>query len=145
VKSPDERQAEVAAPPAAPARSLSAERATGKRRTTSVTRTIGFAALGASVAALGGAVTLEVMRSNAEDDARDAMDQVAFSEAIERMRTRQNMARVFAGAGGALAAIGGVLLVVASGNSGERAKQKPSGLAFGCQPFKCQASYTRAF
>jgi len=90
---------------------------------TSVTRTLGFAALGAGVAALGGAVTLEIMRSRAESDAREASDQVEFSEAIERMRTRQTMARVFAGAGGALAAIGGVLLVVASGG-GSRIKKK---------------------
>jgi tetratricopeptide (TPR) repeat protein len=131
----------------APRRSLSPEQvATARSSTSSVTRTIGFAALGAGVAALGGAVTLEVMRSSAEDEAREATDQVAFSEAIERMRTRQTLARVFAGAGGALAAIGGVMLVVASGNSssGER-PSKQGGLAFGCQPFKCHASYSQTF
>ena len=115
-------------------------------RRSSVTRTIGFAALGASVAAIGGAVTLEVMRSRAEDEARKETDQVGFSEAYERMKSRQTMARVFAGAGGALAALGGVLLVVATGDSGERPKQSGGGgVAFGCSPVKCQASYRVAF
>jgi tetratricopeptide (TPR) repeat protein len=108
----------------------------------SVTRTIGFVALGASVAALGGAVTLEVMRSSAEDEARKQKDQIGFSEAYERMKSRQTMARVFAGAGGALAAVGTVLLVVATGNN-ERPNK--DGLAFGCLPSKCHASYKAAF
>jgi hypothetical protein len=129
----------------APQHSVSPEQVATARSSTSVTRTIGFAALGAGVAALGGAVTLEVMRSNAEDEAREATDQVAFSEAVERMRTRQTMARVFAGAGGALAAIGGVMLVVASGNSSGERPGKQGGLAFGCQPFKCHASYSQTF
>jgi hypothetical protein len=141
----DDMRSELSAQQAAAQNSLSPERVASARRSTSVTRTIGFAALGAGVAALGGAVTLEVMRGQAEDDARDATDQVAFSEAIERMRTRQTLARVFAGAGGALAAIGGVLLVVASGNGGERSSKQQGGLAFGCQPFKCHASYSRSF
>ncbi|HKP58022.1 MAG TPA: PEGA domain-containing protein [Polyangiales bacterium] len=138
--------AEAAGAKPAPERSLSPEQVASARRKTSVTRTIGFAALGAGVAALGGAVTLEVMRSRAETEAREATDQVAFSEAMERMRTRQTMARVFASAGGALAAVGGVLLVVASGNSSEHAsKRAGSNVAFGCQPFKCHASYSRSF
>jgi PEGA domain len=143
----EDLRAEVSAPSgggSAPERSLSPEQVAA-RRTTSVTRTIGYAALGAGVAALGGAVTLEVMRSRAEDEARNATDQVAFSEAMERMRTRQTMARVFAGAGGALAAIGGVMLVVASTGSGERSNKQKGALAFGCQPFKCHASYARSF
>jgi tetratricopeptide (TPR) repeat protein len=139
----DVRRTDVSSQPSGSdsAPQLSPERASK----TSVTRTLGFAALGAGVAALGGAVTLEIMRSRAESDAREATDQVEFSEAIERMRTRQTMARVFAGAGGALAAIGGVLLVVASGNSGERSNKPQGRLAFGCQPFKCHASYSRSF
>lgn len=108
----------------------------------SVTRTLGFAALGASVAALGGAVTLEVMRGSAEKEARQQVDQVGFSEAYERMKSRQTMARVFAGAGGAFAAIGGVLLVVANGQN-ERPER--SGVAFGCLPMKCHASYRGTF
>jgi hypothetical protein len=120
----------------------------------SVTRTIGFAALGASVAAIGGAVTLEVMRSRAEEDAKRETDQVGYSEALERMRSRQTMARVFAGAGGALAALGGVMLAVASGASGsEKPIDKPTaadrpkreGLALSCLPGKCHAMYSGVF
>jgi tetratricopeptide (TPR) repeat protein len=115
-------------------------------KSTSVTRTIGFAALGASVAALGGAVTLEIMRSRAENEAKNETDQVGYSEAIERMKSRQTMARVFVGAGGALAALGTVMLVVASGSSGERAERpKKEGLAFSCLPGKCHAMYSGTF
>jgi tetratricopeptide (TPR) repeat protein len=110
----------------------------------SITRTIGFAALGASVAALGGAVTLEIMRSHAEDEAKRETDQVGYSEALERMKSRQTMARVFVGAGGALAALGGVMLVVASGAStGEAPKRE--GLALSCLPGRCHAMYSGAF
>jgi tetratricopeptide (TPR) repeat protein len=122
----------------------SADRVASDKKHISVTRTVGFAALGASVAALGGAVTLEVMRSRAEDEAKRETDQVGYSEALERMKSRQTMARVFVGAGGALAALGGVLLVVASG---ENTNEKPrkEGLAFNCLPGKCHAMYSGAF
>jgi tetratricopeptide (TPR) repeat protein len=118
--------------------------APSEKKHTSITRTIGFAALGASVAALGGAVTLEIMRGHAEDEAKRETDQVGYSEALERMKSRQTMARVFAGAGGALAALGGVMLVVASGaTTGERPKRE--GLALNCLPGKCHAVYSGAF
>lgn len=108
----------------------------------SVTRTLGFVALGASVAAIGGAITLEVMRSNAEADARREGDQLGYSEAFERMKSRQTMARVFAGAGGALAAVGGVLLAAAS-SEGERPRRE--GLAVGCVPARCHATLSGKF
>lgn len=112
----------------------------------SITRTIGFAALGASVAAIGGAVTLEIMRSRAESEAKQETDQVGYSEAIERMKSRQTMARVFVGAGGALAALGTVMLVVASNASSERAvRPVKQGLAFSCLPGKCNAMYSGTF
>jgi tetratricopeptide (TPR) repeat protein len=115
-----------------------------EKRHASVTRTIGFAALGASVAAIGGAVTLEIMRGHAEDEAKRETDQVGYSEALERMKSRQTMARVFAGAGGALAALGGVMLVVASG-AGKSEAPRREGLAVSCLPGKCQAAYSGAF
>jgi tetratricopeptide (TPR) repeat protein len=116
----------------------------GTKKHGSLTRTIGFAALGASVAAIGGAVTLEVMRGRAEDEAKRETDQIGYSEALERMKSRQTMARVFAGAGGALAALGGVMLAVASGaNTSERPKKE--GLALACLPGKCHAVYSGAF
>jgi hypothetical protein len=93
---------------------------------------------------------LEVMRSRAENEAKAETDQIGYSEALERMKSRQTMARVFAGAGGALAALGGVMLVVASGSSSsssEHAVTKPrrEGLAFSCLPGKCNAVYSGAF
>jgi tetratricopeptide (TPR) repeat protein len=116
-----------------------------QKKHASITRTIGFAALGASVAAIGGAVTLEIMRSHAEDEAKRETDQVGYSEALERMKSRQTMARVFAGAGGALAALGGVMLVVASGANSTGERPKREGLALNCVPGKCHAVYSGAF
>ena len=116
----------------------------GATKRGSLTRTVGFAAFGASVAAIGGAVTLEVMRGRAEDEAKRETDQIAYSEALERMKSRQTMARVFAGAGGAFAALGGVMLAVASGaNTTERPEKE--GLALACLPGKCHEVYSGAF
>jgi hypothetical protein len=89
-------------------------------------------------------VTLEVMRGRAEAEAKRETDQIGYSEALERMKSRQTMARVFAGAGGALAALGGVMLAVASGaNTTERPRK--DGLALGCLPGKCHAVYSGKF
>jgi hypothetical protein len=87
------------------------------------------------------------MRSRAEDEAKRETDQIGYSEALERMKSRQTMARVFAGAGGALAALGGVMLAVASGATSERVATKPTkeGLAFSCLPYKCNAVYSGKF
>jgi hypothetical protein len=107
-----------------------------------VMRTVGIAALGASVAALGGAVTFEILRSKAESQAKQEREQVSAADQLETMRTRQTVARVLAGTGGALAAVGGVLLIAGSITGQERRGQ---GLALACQPNKCQAVYSGKF
>jgi hypothetical protein len=107
-------------------------------------RTLGFVALGASVAALGGAMALEIMRSQSESDARQEREQVGFARALDKMHSRQTAARVVAGIAGVFAVTGGVLLaVVASG--GEEAAPSREGVALGCSPEGCEASYRGAF
>jgi tetratricopeptide (TPR) repeat protein len=118
-------------------------RAKSERRSrNNTTRTLGFVALGAGVAALGGAVTVEIMRRQAESEAKQEREQVRFARALAEMDSRQTLARVLAGAGGVFAAVGGVLIVTALG----RDEKKPKvGLALNCAPMKCAATYSGAF
>lgn len=107
-------------------------------------RTLGFVALGASVAALGGAMALEIMRSQSESDARQEREQVGFARALDKMHSRQTAARVVAGIAGVFAVTGGILLaVVASGDV--EAEPAREGVALGCSREGCEASYRGAF
>jgi hypothetical protein len=118
--------------------------ATDSDPSTSTMRTLGFVALGASVAALGGAMALEIMRSQSESDARQEREQVGFARALDKMHSRQTAARVVAGLAGVFAVTGGVLLaVVASGT--KDTKPTREGVALGCSPEGCEASYRGAF
>jgi tetratricopeptide (TPR) repeat protein len=67
---------------------------------------------GAGVAALGGAVTLELLRESAESHAKDDATQVQYSRDLDTMRSRRTAARVLTGVGGALVVTGGVLLTL---------------------------------
>jgi hypothetical protein len=49
---------------------------------------------------------------------------------------------MFAGTGGALAALGGILIIAA--NAAPERKPKP-GMALACQPSKCQATLSGVF
>jgi tetratricopeptide (TPR) repeat protein len=71
-----------------------------------------FITLGAGGAALVTAVGFELARSSAERDAQSAPTQIAYVDRYEAMESRQTVARVFAGLGGALVVTGGVLLVL---------------------------------
>ena len=115
-------------------------------RAGSVLRTVGFVALGASVAAFGSALTFEILRSDAADAAKREREQVKVAEQLETAHTRQTVARVLAGTGGALAVLGGVMLLAGtlSGQSGQERKPK-QGLALACQPSKCVATLSGAF
>jgi tetratricopeptide (TPR) repeat protein len=113
-----------------------------RRSRNNTTRTLGFVALGAGVAALGGAVTVEVMRRQAESEAKQEREQVRFARALDEMDSRQTLARVLAGAGGVFAAVGGVLVVTALGRDEKKPKE---GLALNCAPKKCAATYSGAF
>jgi tetratricopeptide (TPR) repeat protein len=105
-------------------------------------RTMGFVTLGASVAALGSALTFEIMRAKSEDNAKHETEQTRFAERLDTMQSQQTLARVFAGTGGALAALGGILIIAANAAP----DRKPGeGMAIACQPSRCQATLSGAF
>ncbi len=71
--------------------------------------------LAAGTAALGGALTFELLRRSAESDAKDAHNQLEYQQHLETMEGRQTTARVFLGVGGALLVAGGLMLVLDRG------------------------------
>ena len=112
------------------------------RSTQSVLNTAGWIAVGAGGAALVGAAAFEVLRRNAEADAKGEDRQIRFAQAVDTMQSRQTAARVLAGTAAGLGIAGGVLLIVAAGQD-ERAPGPQLGLA--CTPRKCNASITGRF
>jgi tetratricopeptide (TPR) repeat protein len=99
--------------------------------------TLGWIGLGTGGAALGTALVFEVLRRGAEKDAQREPRQLEFAQDIERMRSRQTLALVFAGASAPLVIVGGMLLLVRPGRS-ERAPD--TRVAFSCTPLQCGAS-----
>jgi tetratricopeptide (TPR) repeat protein len=108
----------------------------------SALRTVGVVTVGAGLAALGVALTFEIMRAKSETRARRETEQTLFADQLDTMRSQQTLARVFTGSGFALAAVGGVLFMVAKltgdGDSGER-------LTVGWQPSSQQTTVAGVF
>jgi len=67
--------------------------------------------LGAGTASLGAALTFELLRRSAESDAKQQLIQVRYQQRLETEQSRQTAARIFLGAGGALLAAGGLMLL----------------------------------
>jgi len=132
------RAAPAPAGPAAPERP--AETA-GSGRTM---KTVGWIALGAGGAALGGALAFEILRRGAESDAKTDHTQVGYADKLDTMQSRQTTARVLAGVGGALAITGGALLWVGSSKGGSTAASGPRA-AFGCGPGACVGTVDGTF
>jgi tetratricopeptide (TPR) repeat protein len=105
-------------------------------------RSMGFGAVLASVTALGGALAFEVMRADSERGAAQERDQQRAMQAGERAQTQKTWSRVFAGAGGGLAAIGITLLVL---SRDEHADRPTSRVALHCAPTKCRAELSGVF
>jgi tetratricopeptide (TPR) repeat protein len=105
-------------------------------------RTAGFVTLGAGAAALGVGMIFEIMRANTESAATREAEQTRFAEELDSMRSQQTAARVFAGAGIALAAAGGVLLTAGILVSKHESRER---LAVACQPAACHASFAGVF
>jgi hypothetical protein len=86
--------------------------------------TVGVVTFGAGLAALGVALTFEIMRAKTEARARHETEQTLFADRLDTMQSQQTLARVFTGTGFGLAAVGGALFIVAKlaseGDSGER-------------------------
>ncbi|HTU59768.1 MAG TPA: PEGA domain-containing protein [Polyangiales bacterium] len=102
----------------------------------------GFASLGAGVVALGASVAFEVLRASTERSARRESVQTQLVRDLETIETQQTLARVFAGSGAVLAAVGGVLLGLAYAPS---ERQPTTELSMSCTPSRCQGVVSGAF
>ncbi|HVJ17469.1 MAG TPA: PEGA domain-containing protein [Polyangiaceae bacterium] len=96
-----------------------------------------YITLAAGGAVLGGALTFEILRRRAEDEAESDPTQIGYSEKYDTMESRQTIARVLTGVGGALVITGGVLLVLDL--TGKKPEEK-TGFGFGCDDHGCAAS-----
>jgi tetratricopeptide (TPR) repeat protein len=99
-----------------------------------------WALVGGGGAALVGAGVFELLRRDAQGDARDATYQLDWVEARDSAQSYQTTARVLAGVGGLLAIGGGVLLWV---DSEGRAETPP--VAFGCDTETCLGTWRGSF
>jgi hypothetical protein len=90
--------------------------------------------LGVGAAALGGALTFEILRRSAENDAKAADNQIEYQDHLETMQGRQTAARVFLGTGGALLLTGGLMLLLDKG-----APSQPVSAGLMCLPGSCSA------
>jgi tetratricopeptide (TPR) repeat protein len=95
------------APPGPPPARPDVEKSSGSDKTMT---TVGWIGIGVGGAALTGALVCEILRANAEADAKDQKTQVAYADRLDTMETYQTTARVLLGTGAALAVTGGVFL-----------------------------------
>jgi tetratricopeptide (TPR) repeat protein len=103
-------------PEPAPAQRTAGEPSDGGIGTAGV---LGWIAAGSGAAALGGALTFELLRRDEEERARRAVTQIGFSERLETMHSQQTAARVLAGVGGGLAVLGSVLIIADAASEDE--------------------------
>ena len=96
-----------------------------------------WVSLGVGAAALGGALTLELMRRSAESDARGQTTQLGYKGSLETEQSRQATARVLLGVGSAFVAAGGILLLLDSAST-PQTSTAAAGLA--CLPGSCTLS-----
>ncbi|HEX7672256.1 MAG TPA: PEGA domain-containing protein, partial [Polyangiaceae bacterium] len=80
-------------------------------------RTVGIISLGAGGAALGGALVFELLRQSAENKAKSEQEQVGLAKEIDMIHARRDTARVLAGVGAGLVAIGGTLFLLSPSSS----------------------------
>lgn len=113
-------------------------------RTTLVPRSLPWAAAGAGAAVLVGAGVFELLRRDAERDAKAEVYQPAYYDDRDRMQRYQTTARVLAGVGGALVLTGGVLAVLNRSNSTEEPSAPPA-VAVACDGVGCAGSWSGRF
>jgi len=88
--------------------------------------------LAAGTAALGGALTFELLRRSAESDAKGADSQLEYYDHLQTAESRQTTARVFLGTGGALLVAGGLMLLLDRDTSSHAASAGLICLPGGC-------------
>jgi tetratricopeptide (TPR) repeat protein len=105
-------------------------------------RDFGVTAMLAGVGAFGGAMVFELMRADAERTAKHQTEQIRYAEALDTVQARQTWARVFAGAGGGLAALGITLMVLSRNRESEPGRTR---VTLHCAPVKCRAELSGTF
>jgi tetratricopeptide (TPR) repeat protein len=105
-------------------------------------RDLGMTAMLAGVGALGGAMVFELMRADAERNAKRQTEQIRYAEALDSAQAKQTLARVFAGAGGGLAVVGITLMVLSRNQENDTARTRVS---LYCAPSKCRAQLSGTF
>jgi hypothetical protein len=103
----------------------------------------GFVSLGAGVVALGAGIAFEVMRARTERGAQRESVQTEFAQDLDTISTQQTLARVFAGGGVVLAAVGGALLGIAYTASDR--KPQTTALSISCLPSDCKGVLSGVF
>jgi tetratricopeptide (TPR) repeat protein len=93
-----------------------------------------YVGLGAGALALGGALGFEMARRSSENAAKNDDTQIGYSQQLEKEKSRQTAARIFAAAGGALVVVGGTLLVL---DLTTHPKKEQARLGVACLPGSC--------
>jgi hypothetical protein len=106
----------------------------------SAVRTIGIVTMGVGGAALGGALTFELLRRQAESDAKKDPTQAGYASKLDQANERQMAARVLLGVGAGLVVTGGVMFFVGGPSSEHRTE-----IAMGCGPIQCGATASGRF
>jgi tetratricopeptide (TPR) repeat protein len=88
--------------------------------------------LAAGTAALGGALTFEILRRSAESDAKAAESQLEYQEHLQTEQSRQTTARIFLGTGGALLLASGLMFLLDTGTPSRTASAGLICLPSGC-------------
>jgi hypothetical protein len=110
-----------------------------------------WATLGVGAAGLALAAGFEIARSSAEDDAKTAATNLSGHDAYETAKSRETAARIAVGVGGALVAVGGVLLYFDLSKSSHEDKKalqstpRVTALGLGCGGGLCGANFRGAF
>ncbi len=100
-------------------------------------KVVGIATVVTGLAALGGALTVELLRRSTESRARVEARQVQYVLDLDLMHSQLMAERVLAGVGAALTVTGAVVLLLSPGST---EREKPRGLAFGCGGGGCGVS-----
>jgi len=114
------------------------------QQTTLVPTYLPWAAAGAGAAALAGAGVYELLRRDAEQDAKSEEYQPAYYDDRDRMQTYQTTARVLASVGALFMLTGGVLAVVNHSNTSKEPSEPPP-VALACDGDGCAGTWSGRF
>jgi hypothetical protein len=110
------------------------------KRSSGAARTVGIVTMGVGGLTLGGALAYELLRQEAQNDAKKDPTQYGYAKKIEQANDRQTTARVLLGVGAGLVVAGGVLFIVGGPSSEHRTE-----VALGCGPGRCGATASGRF